>query len=378
MRYLGDFITTQTVRFTFNTRDSSGAMVAMAGSPAVSVYKDSDTSQSVAGVTLTETFDSITGLNLVTINLSASSGFYTAGSEFYVVLTTGTVDGISQVGTVLAQFSISARSTLDEAGIRSAVGLTSANLATLIAALPAVVQTGTAQAGGGSTITLASAASSTSSLYLHSLVQITSGTGAGQVRQITGYVGSTRVATVNYAWQTSPDNTSVYRVLAAHVPFSDVSGYVYALNTSGNSLATGAQASAISATLGTPAGASLSADVADVALALAVVDDYVDTEVAAIKAKTDLIPASPAAVGSAMTLADGAITSAKFTVSSISGPATGILEQLRQVWQRFFYKCEKDTNGTRLRTFAADGTTVVTTQTTSDDGNGNQVQGASS
>jgi len=32
------------------------------------------------------------------------------------------------------------------------------------------------------------------------------------------------------------------------------------------------------------------------------IDDFVDTEVAAIKAKTDLIPASPAAVGSAMTL----------------------------------------------------------------------------
>lgn len=38
---------------------------------------------------------------------------------------------------------------------------------------------------------------------------------------------------------------------------------------------------------------------------LTAIDDYIDTEVAAIKAKTDLLPASPAAVGSAMTLTSG-------------------------------------------------------------------------
>lgn len=44
------------------------------------------------------------------------------------------------------------------------------------------------------------------------------------------------------------------------------------------------------ARLGAPVGASVSADVS-------VVAGYIDTEVAAIKAKTDLIPAAPAAVG---------------------------------------------------------------------------------
>lgn len=41
------------------------------------------------------------------------------------------------------------------------------------------------------------------------------------------------------------------------------------------------------------------------AAALTIVDDFLDTEIAAIQAKTDLIPASPAAVGSAMTLTSG-------------------------------------------------------------------------
>lgn len=57
------------------------------------------------------------------------------------------------------------------------------------------------------------------------------------------------------------------------------------------------------------------------AAALAVVDDFLDTEIAAIKAKTDNLPASPAAVGSAMTLADGAITAAVLATGAIDADA---------------------------------------------------------
>lgn len=45
---------------------------------------------------------------------------------------------------------------------------------------------------------------------------------------------------------------------------------------------------------------------------------FVDTEVSAIKAKTDNLPASPAAVGSAMTLEDNAITAAKIASDAIT------------------------------------------------------------
>ena len=47
----------------------------------------------------------------------------------------------------------------------------------------------------------------------------------------------------------------------------------------------------------------------------------VDTEVAAIKAKTDNLPASPAAVGSAMTLSAGAITAAVIATGAIDADA---------------------------------------------------------
>lgn len=51
------------------------------------------------------------------------------------------------------------------------------------------------------------------------------------------------------------------------------------------------------------------------------VDDFIDTEVAAIKAKTDNLPASPAAVGSAMTLANGAVTAAAVATGAIDADA---------------------------------------------------------
>lgn len=78
---------------------------------------------------------------------------------------------------------------------------------------------GTAQAGGATTITLASGASATNDFYKNDGIQILSGTGAGQFRFCTGYVGSTKVATVS-AWATNPDNTSVYTI----VPFGAIAG----------------------------------------------------------------------------------------------------------------------------------------------------------
>ena len=68
-----------------------------------------------------------------------------------------------------------------------------------------------AQAGGASTITLDTGANSTNNdIYSGNVVAILAGTGAGQNRVITGYVGSTRVATVDSTWVVNPDATSVF------------------------------------------------------------------------------------------------------------------------------------------------------------------------
>lgn len=72
--------------------------------------------------------------------------------------------------------------------------------------------TGTAQAGAASTITLAAGASATDDEYNNLYIVITGGTGSGQTRRITDYVGSTKVATVDEDWDTQPDATSTYSI----------------------------------------------------------------------------------------------------------------------------------------------------------------------
>jgi hypothetical protein len=72
--------------------------------------------------------------------------------------------------------------------------------------------TGTAQAGSSSTITLKSASNSTDDYYNGLYITITGGAGVGQIRIIEDYVGSTKVATVDRAWTVAPNSTSTYSI----------------------------------------------------------------------------------------------------------------------------------------------------------------------
>ena len=109
MQYLGDYAEDYaTLNFKFSTHKADGTPIALAGTPAISVYKANGTTQSTAGITLSVDFDSVTGLNNVLIDLSADA-FYAVASDYQVVITTGTVDSVSVVGTVLAHFSIENR-----------------------------------------------------------------------------------------------------------------------------------------------------------------------------------------------------------------------------------------------------------------------------
>lgn len=177
-----------------------------------------------------------------------------------------------------------------------------------------VIRSGTAQAGSGTTITLDASASATNDFYLNCGIRITGGTGAGQFRFISGYVGATKVATVR-TWATNPDNTSTFAVHG----FDTLSGLGGGLDAAGVRTAVGmasanldTQLAAIDDYIDTEVAAikaktdnlpSDPADASDIASAfstvngtLATIAGYIDTEVGAIKAKTDLIPASPAAV----------------------------------------------------------------------------------
>ncbi|WP_396216379.1 hypothetical protein [Gemmatimonas sp.] len=281
--YLGDFVKGATVRFAWNASGANGASITRATNGTLHVYKDGVlTTEVTTGVTDTEDADTLPGVNLVAI--ATTGAFYTAGSEFMVVLKAATIDG-QVVNAVLAHFSIMR----------------------LNAFVPLV---GLATGGAAGSVTLPASASATDDFYNGATVTIVAGTGAGQPgRFIAGYVGSSRVASVDPNWGTAPDSTSVIVVTAvAPSPTTNLMDVRTAAMADGVLTAPKIATDAFTA-------AKFAADVTTefqsglaTAAALATVAGYLDTEVAAIKAKTDNLPASPAAVGSQMTLAAGAIT----------------------------------------------------------------------
>ena len=93
--------------------------------------------------------------------------------------------------------------------------------------------TGTAQAGSTSqTIVLKTGANTNDDYYNSMTVYISDGPGAGEMKTITDYTGSTRTATVDSAWTVTPTSTSVYEVMpAVTVTSSDGSGAVYRVSS---------------------------------------------------------------------------------------------------------------------------------------------------
>lgn len=88
-------------------------------------------------------------------------------------------------------------------------------------ALAPALRSATAQAGGATSITLDSSADPRDDYYNGARIYIYSGTGIGQIRTISDYVGSTKVATVSSAWGSAPDSTSVFSTLI-HEDFPEI------------------------------------------------------------------------------------------------------------------------------------------------------------
>lgn len=112
MSYHGDIRLGDTIDVKVTTRSfTTGAPTQLAGSPVVSAYSGNATNQITAGITLTVDFDVVTGLNNVNVVATASNGFATA-TNYALIITTGTVGGVSVVGEVIGSFSIENRSAI--------------------------------------------------------------------------------------------------------------------------------------------------------------------------------------------------------------------------------------------------------------------------
>lgn len=105
MNYLGDLLPGQTLHTIWSSNGADGASITRATNGTISVYKDNGTTQSTSGITDTEDFDSLTGIHALTIDLGANLTFYSAGSNFTIVLSGATIDGKS-VNAVIGHFSI--------------------------------------------------------------------------------------------------------------------------------------------------------------------------------------------------------------------------------------------------------------------------------
>lgn len=78
--------------------------------------------------------------------------------------------------------------------------------------LPIVLESANAQGGSLNTIVLSSGSSSLDNYYKDLYIKIISGTGAGQVRKITNYIGASKTAEVDQDWDTNPSASSLYKI----------------------------------------------------------------------------------------------------------------------------------------------------------------------
>lgn len=110
--YRGDIRLGDTIDLKFTTRSfTTGAPTTLAGTPVISAYVGNSVTQITAGITLSVDFDAVTGLHNIRVVATSGNGYATA-SNYDLVITTGTVGGVSVVGEVVGSFSIEARSAV--------------------------------------------------------------------------------------------------------------------------------------------------------------------------------------------------------------------------------------------------------------------------
>lgn len=146
MAYHGDIDLADVLYFKFTTVQVSGAPATLSGSPVISAYPNSSTTQLTAGVALTVDFDSVTGLNHVAVTATTGNGY--AAGDYTLVITTGTVNSVSVVGYVVGSFSINNRSPLSPTIIGRQIAIDAAGLVDVNVVKVGPTGSGTAQTAG--------------------------------------------------------------------------------------------------------------------------------------------------------------------------------------------------------------------------------------
>lgn len=100
-----DYALGVTFTFYFNTQKSDGTPITLAGSPSLCARIDGNVTEITTGLTLSVDTDSKTGLHLVTVVATSGNG-YSAGTHVSIQIAAGTVNGVSQVGVEVYEFTL--------------------------------------------------------------------------------------------------------------------------------------------------------------------------------------------------------------------------------------------------------------------------------
>lgn len=346
MEHYGQVDASSTIRIFFTTHAADGSAVAPNSAFEAGdciLYKDGSATQrtSTSGWTMTSPFDSITGLHLLAIDLSdnTDAGFYAAGSRYTLVLSPDETVDSKAVVRVLADFTIGpvSANVTQLAGVTQSLtdlkdfaddgydpstnkvqGLVLADAVTTVNGLAANTITAAATAADFSTEVnaavlavlgaLADAAADGAVTTTDNLV--------AYVKQIINTLEGTPGIP---AWPSSaaPGN-AVSIAEAIRQIYDEVAG----LN--GGALIAAADVWSVatrtltaldedSTTLDLDATirAALGMSSANLDTQLTAIDDYLDTEIAAIKAKTDNLPSDPADASDIASLIDALPTAAE-------------------------------------------------------------------
>jgi hypothetical protein len=236
---LGDIAEDATIRFQWSTNDGAGGSVTRATDGTVVVYKDNGTTETVAGITDTEDFDSLTGVHACAID-TAADGFYVAGSDYTVTLQGAVIDG-ETVNVPLASFSIENRfapPTATVANMADAVWdeiLTGAthNIATSagrrLRESASVVQVSSAiNDGAASTTVFDTDLTEVDDFWNDAILVFTSGALLGQSRTIVDYANTNGTITLDEALTSAPANSVTFVLVSTHVhPISQIADGVW-------------------------------------------------------------------------------------------------------------------------------------------------------
>lgn len=177
--YRGDYAPGQVVNFKYTSRDSTGTPSTLSGANLLVIYRDNSTSEFSQGLSLTTDFDGVVGQNHVRVDTASGLSVLLPGHDYQVTHRFGQVSGVTVVGEVVGEFSISNR-------------FGGALFAGLLQGVPSSSQ-----------VSLPSAASATNDLYNGGLLVSIEGPGNGQSRFISDYTGAGLFAQLDSATGTA-------------------------------------------------------------------------------------------------------------------------------------------------------------------------------